>query len=89
MHVFQHISKRTESGNDISSGTGGKTVTYDFGFKLNPAIGISAQSMNTGDFYSITSKSTTQFTIEFFNSSGTSIDRTFDFIAQGVGQVII
>ena len=89
LSVTASLSKRTESGNDISSGTGGKTVTYDFGFKLNPAIGISAQSMNTGDFYSITSKSTTQFTIEFFNSSGTSIDRTFDFIAQGVGQVII
>ena len=89
LSVTASLSKRTESGNDISSGTGGKTVTYDFGYKLNPAIGISAQSMNTGDFYSITSKSTTQFTIEFFNSSGTSIDRTFDFIAQGVGQVII
>lgn len=89
LSVTASLSKRTESGNDISSGTGGKTVTYDFGFKLNPAIGISAQSMNTGDYYSITSKSTTQFTIEFFNSSGTSIDRTFDFIAQGVGQIIV
>tara|TARA_R100000900_G_scaffold37230_2_gene30655 strand:- start:676 stop:3735 length:3060 start_codon:yes stop_codon:yes gene_type:complete len=89
LSVTASLSKRTESGNDISSGTGGKTVTYDFGFKLNPAIGISAQSMNTGDYYSITSKSTTQFTIEFFNSSGTSIDRTFDYIAQGVGQVIV
>jgi len=87
--VNASLSKRTESGNDISSGTGGKTVTYDFGFKINPAIGISAQSLANGDYYSITSKSTTQFTIEFFNSSGTSIDRTFDYIAQGVGQVII
>ena len=28
------------------------------------------------------------FTIEFFNSSGTSIDRTFDFFAKGVGKII-
>ena len=87
--VTASLSKRNESDNDISSGTGGKTITFDFGFKLNPAIGISAQSMANGDFYTITSKSTTAFTIEFFNSSGTSIDRTFDYIVQGVGQVII
>ena len=61
---------------------------FDFGFKLNPAIGISAQSMGNGDYYTITSKSTTGFTIEFFNSSATSIDRSFDYIVKGVGQVI-
>jgi len=87
--VTASLSKRTESGNDISSGTGGKTITYDFGFKLNPAIGISAQSMDNGDYYKITSKSTTGFTIEFFDSSDISIDRSFDYIVQGVGQVII
>jgi len=87
--VTASLSKRTESGNDISSGTGGKTITYDFGFKLNPAIGISAQSLSNGDYYTITSKSTTGFTIEFFDSSDISIDRSFDYIVQGVGQVII
>ena len=44
--------------------------------------------MANGDYYSITSKSNTGFTIEFFNSSATSIDRSFDYIAQGVGQII-
>ena len=87
--VIASLSKRNESGNDISSGTGGKAVTFNFGFKLNPAIGVSAQSMANGDYYTITSKSTTGFTIEFFNSSATSIDRTFDYIVQGVGQIII
>ena len=87
--ITASLSKRNESGNDISSGTGGKAITFDFGFKLNPAIGISAQSMGNGDYYTITSKSTTGFTIEFFNSSATSIDRSFDYIVQGVGQVII
>jgi hypothetical protein len=88
LSVNASLSKRVESGNDISSGTGGKAITFDAGFKLNPAIGISAQSMANGDYYSITSKSNTGFTIEFFNSSATSIDRSFDYIAQGVGQII-
>jgi hypothetical protein len=88
LSVTASLPTRRESGNDIASGTGGKTVTYDFAFGANPALGISAQSMANGDYYVITSKSTSQFTIEFFNSSDTSIDRTFDYIAEGVGQVI-
>jgi hypothetical protein len=44
--------------------------------------------MATGDFYTITSKTVSGFVIEFFNSSGSTVDRTFDFIAEGVGQVI-
>lgn len=88
LSVSSSIPTRRESGNDIASGTGGKTVTYNYAFKVNPALGISAQSLANGDYYVITGKSTSQFTIEFFNSSDTSIDRTFDYIAEGVGQVI-
>jgi hypothetical protein len=82
------ISSLSVSSSIPTSGTGGKTVTYTYPFKVNPALGISAQSMANGDYYVISSKSTSQFTIEFFNSSDTSIDRTFDYIAEGVGQVI-
>jgi hypothetical protein len=88
LSVLSSIPTRRESGNDIASGTGGKTVTFTYGFKFNPALGISAQSLANGDYYVITGKSTSQFTIEFFNSSDTSIDITFDYIAEGVGQVI-
>jgi len=88
LSVSSTIPTRRESGNDIASGTGGKTVTFTYPFKVNPALGISAQSLANGDYYVITGKSTSQFTIEFFNSSDTSIDRTFDYIAEGVGQVI-
>ena len=88
LSVASSIPTRRESGNDIASGTGGKTVTYNYAFKVNPAIGISAQSLSNGDYYVITGKSASQFTIEFFNSSDVSIDKTFDFISEGVGQVI-
>jgi len=90
LSVTASLAKRRESGNDISSttSTSGKTVTFDHAFKLVPAIGISSQDMATGDFYTITSKTVSGFVIEFFNSSGSTVDRTFDFIAEGVGQVI-
>jgi hypothetical protein len=41
--------------------------------------------MVSGDYYAITSKSKTGFTITFFNSSNSAIDRTFDFVAKGHG----
>ena len=88
LSVTVSVAKRRESGNDIASGTGGKAVTFTNAFKTTPALGIAAQNMDTGDYYTITSKSSTGFTIEFFNSSDTSINRTFDYIAEGSGQVI-
>ena len=78
---------RTYGQGDIASTTasGGKAVTYTPAFKDVQALGISASNLATGDFYEITSKSATGFTIKFKNSSGAVIDRTFDYVAKGYG----
>jgi hypothetical protein len=39
--------------------------------------------MATGDYFLLTSKSTTGFSVAFKNSSGTGISKTFDYIAKG------
>ena len=85
LSVTASLRELVQSGADIASGTGGKVVTYTSTFRLNPSITVSGQNMATGDFFTITNKSTTGFTIEFFNSSGTSINKTFDFTARGTG----
>lgn len=74
--------------NDVSSGAAAYTVTYSPAFKDTPAVGITAQDMATGDYYTITSKSRTGFTITFKNSGGTSVSRTFDWVARGYGEEI-
>lgn len=74
--------------NDVSSGAGAYTVTYSPAFKDTPAVGITAQDMATGDYYTITSKSRTGFTITFKNSGGTNVSRTFDWVARGYGEQI-
>ena len=79
------MEKRIESDNDIASTTGTKVITYTNSFYESPALGISAQNMATGDTYTITSKSATGFSIAFTNSSGSGINRTFDYVAQGYG----
>ena len=74
---------RVEAGSDIAAASGGQAVTFATAFKASPAIGISAQGLATGDFYSITSKSATGFSIQFKNSSGSGITKTFDYLARG------
>ena len=79
------MQKRTETGEDVASGTTTKTVTFTNPFFAIPSIGISAQNMATGDFFSISNKSISSFDIVFQNSSGSNINRTFDFVAIGHG----
>ena len=79
---------RVAYGNDIASGAAAYSVTYSPAFKDAPALAITAQNMGTGDFYTITSKTRTGFTIEFKNSGGTTVSRTFDWVARGFGEQI-
>jgi hypothetical protein len=77
------MPQRLISENDVVSGAGTKSITFSPVFISTPAIGVSAQGLATGDFYEITSKSTSGFDITFKNSGGTAISKTFDYIAKG------
>lgn len=80
---------RVFSETDIASGTdtAGKSITFSPAFKAIQGIGISASNLTSGDYYVITNKSATGFTIEFFNSSDATIDRTFDYVVKGYGEL--
>ena len=77
------LPTRTESDNDIQSGAGAKAITFTTPFKTLLAVSISVGDMQSGDYYGITSKSATGFTITFYNSGGTPVDRLFDYVATG------
>lgn len=81
--VTVDMADRTESGNDITSGTGTYAVVYSTPFFSDPALGITAQNMATGDYYQISSKSTTGFSIAFRNAAGSAVSRTFDYVSKG------
>ena len=83
--ILVNMEKRIESENDVVSGTGTYVITFGKPFYATPAIGISAENMASGDFYTISSKSKTGFSIAFTNSSSSGISRTFDYVAQGYG----
>jgi hypothetical protein len=75
---------RVFSGNDITSGAGTYTVTFTNPFKsVNYAVGITGEDLATGDFFVVENKAVNSFDLTFKNSGGTSISRTFDYIAKG------
>jgi len=79
---------RVEAQSGIVSGAGTKSVSFVNPFKATPAIGITAQAMASGDYFTITNQSPTGFDIIFKNSAGTAISRTFDVLAKGYGRKI-
>jgi hypothetical protein len=84
LSVSVDMIDRIQSGNDIVSGTGTKTVSFTNPFKtVNYAVGITGQGMATGDYFLVESKTINGFNVTFKNSSNTVISRTFDFIAKG------
>ncbi len=85
MQIKLNMEERTFAESDVATSSGSKTITYTNPFYAVPAIGISAQNMATGDVFTISSKTVSGFTIAFVNSSGASVDRTFDYIAKGYG----
>ena len=80
------LQRRTEVGNNISSGAGAYAVTFTNAFYATPSIGVSGQNMATGDYYVLSSISRTGFTVTFRNSAGTAVSRTFDYTAVGHGR---
>jgi len=89
LSVTVDMPDRVVAEADVVSGTStsGKAITFSPAFKTLGGVGISAQNLASGDFYAITNKSETGFTIEFFNSSSATVSRTFDYVARGFGEI--
>ena len=88
LSVTVDMPDRVIADNDIASGTGSKAITFSPTFKALQGVGISAQNLTSGDYYAITSKSTSGFTITFYNSSNAVVNRTFDYVAKGYGELV-
>ena len=92
------LQRRTEqNATAIASGAGQKNVTFDNPFFVGtssllganshlPSVGITALNMSSGDIFELSNISSTGFTVHFKNSSGSSINRNFNFTAVGFGK---
>ena len=92
------LERRTESSDEaVASGTGAKAITFENRFFTGtasllgsdtrlPSIGITAQNMQSGDYFTVSSVSATGFTVNFYNSSDTGVSRDFNWSAVGYGK---
>jgi hypothetical protein len=86
LSITVDMPDRVIEEHDVASGAGAKVITFPGGgFRVIPALGIAAQDLASGEFYEITSKTATGFTITFKNSGGSAVIRTFDYVARGYG----
>jgi len=83
LKVTLDMEDRIESGNNIVSGTGTKSVTFTQPYVTVPSLGFAVQNMASGDTYTLSNKTATGFNVAFTNSGGSGVSRTFDFIAKG------
>ena len=79
------IPSRTENSATIASGAAAKAVTFTTAFYEAPTVGITAFNLASGDYYELTSVTRTGFTVHFKNSSNSSVDRNFQYVAAGFG----
>ena len=89
--VFSEISAiidmpdRIISEQDLTCPAAGLQINFPIGaFRIaRPFIAIDAQELTTGDYYNVTNITSSGFFVRFFNSAGTGISRTFDYLAKG------
>jgi len=79
------IPSRTENSATIASGAAAKAVTFTTAFYEAPTVGITAFNLASGDYYELTSVTRTGFTVHFKNSSNSSVNRNFQYVATGFG----
>jgi hypothetical protein len=68
---------------DIASGASTKSVVFASAFYTVPSIGVTANNMGSGDYFSVANKTASGFDITFYNSSASAVDRNFNYQARG------
>lgn len=79
---------RIISAQDITCPAAGMRIDFVPAFRSLKALAIDGQDMLAGDYKTVTGKDETGYTLRFFNSTGTGVERTFDAIATGYGQEV-
>lgn len=87
LSVSLDLPDRADSGAGVTSSAGGTAITFAKAFKDTPAIAVTGTNLQTGDYVTLTAQSRTGFTVQFKNSGGTGVVRTFDWVARGFGRV--
>jgi len=84
--VVVDMDDRTwNSGKLTSLSSGDFYVDFANDFFVAPSIGVTAENMNTGDYYTISGTTEAGFNISFYDSSATRVIRDFYILAKAHG----
>lgn len=86
--VVTQFQRRTETQRDLTSGAGSYAVTFPSAFYAIPSIGVTAQDMAAGDYFTISGVTRSGFAVTFRNSGGSMVSKVFDYQAVGHGRQI-
>jgi len=86
LSVTLDMPDRVEKASDLSVASSSTAVSFGSNFKAVPVIGVTMQDANSGDYFRVTSKARTGFTVQCFNSSNTGIARSINWQAIGYGK---
>lgn len=81
---------RMESFNNEIAPNTGLTLTYPYPFKgpgASPSIQITQDDMEKGDYFKITAKTLSGFTITFYDEINNPVERQFDAHIKGYGRL--
>lgn len=83
------VEETTQAGKDIStSSTGKKSISFDKNFMSLDSISITINDEQNGDYFKVTNKDNTGFSIETLDSDGNNVSRSIDYLARGQGYQI-
>jgi hypothetical protein len=86
--AITELQQRIERSATLSSGAGTYTATFTNAFYDLPAVNIAPLNMATGDYFTLSSVTSSGFQVAFFNSGGTPVSRQFTHTSVGHGRRI-
>jgi hypothetical protein len=86
--AITELQQRIERSAELTSGASTYTATFANAFYDLPAVNITPLDMATGDYFTLSSVTSTGFQVGFFNSGGTPVSRQFTHTSVGHGRRI-
>ncbi len=80
-HVY--LKKRTETKKGLTAQVGGTSFNFDRPFYVEPNFAVLTYDNSSGDTYQITNATNSGFTVQFFDSSQVSIQKSFNYHVEG------
>jgi len=86
--VTVDMPDRTERDFNVITAVNGSGISFAHAFHATPAVGVTMQDANTGDYFRITSTSRSGFNVQCFDNTNTGISKTINWTATSYGKEI-